>query len=95
MPQGGIDPGESEISAAYRELGEETGVADHLALLKQVSNDWLYYDLPTEMVPLLWDGRYRGQQQKWYLFDFIGDDKDININTESSRIFKMGLVCTC
>ena len=79
MPQGGIDPGESPLAAAKRELKEETGT-DKATLLRE-SKNWLTYDLPEELIPKLWDGRFRGQKQKWFAMRFTGADSDINIHT--------------
>jgi putative (di)nucleoside polyphosphate hydrolase len=80
MPQGGIDKGESPIEAAWRELAEETGT-DKVELIGE-SRDWYSYDLPADLVPKLWYGRYRGQTQKWFVFRFLGRDADIDIATE-------------
>lgn len=80
MPQGGIDPGESPEVAALRELGEEIGT-DKAEIVAE-SRDWLTYDLPVELVPKVWKGRYRGQRQKWYAMRFLGCDADIRIETE-------------
>jgi putative (di)nucleoside polyphosphate hydrolase len=83
MPQGGIDPGEDPLTAALRELGEETGIAPDKVELIATAEEELYYDLPTELVGKLWKGRYRGQRQTWFLFRFIGDDAaDVDIATE-------------
>jgi putative (di)nucleoside polyphosphate hydrolase len=82
MPQGGINEGEEDLQAAFRELREETSITECNVELLAVSNDWLSYDLPKELVPKFWDGAYRGQKQKWFLMNFIGDDNDINLNTE-------------
>ena len=81
MPQGGIDLGEHAEDAAFRELEEETGVVKSLAQIEAVSKDWITYDLPVELIPKLWKGRYRGQKQKWFLIRFGGSDKQINITT--------------
>jgi putative (di)nucleoside polyphosphate hydrolase len=80
MPQGGIDAGEKPKQAAIRELEEETGITQ-TELLGE-SADWLTYDLPDELVPRLWGGRFRGQRQKWFAMRFTGVDGDINIATE-------------
>ena len=82
MPQGGIDEGEEALHAAYRELSEETSITENDVELLAVSRDWFRYDLPKELVSKLWNGLYRGQKQKWFLMRFIGNDDDINLNTE-------------
>ena len=82
MPQGGIDPGEDPRSAALRELWEETGVPASLVSVEAESRGWLPYDLPHELVPNIWKGRYRGQEQKWFLLRFHGTDADVDIATE-------------
>ena len=82
MPQGGVDPGEPPRSAALRELREETGVDPALVTIIAETRDWLPYDLPHELVPKIWKGRYRGQEQKWFLMRFDGADSDIDIETE-------------
>lgn len=77
MPQGGIDKGETPVAAAWREMREEIGT--DRATLRAESRDWLRYDLPADLVPRLWGGRFRGQEQKWFAFDFTGSDADIDI----------------
>ena len=80
MPQGGVDAGEDPKSAAYRELEEEIGTAN--AELLAESGDWHAYDLPADLADKVWKGRYRGQTQKWFALRFLGDDGEINIETE-------------
>lgn len=79
MPQGGIDEGEDVTTAALRELGEETGITPDLVTIVAQTADWLPYDLPHDIVPKIWKGRYRGQEQKWVLMRFAGTDDQINI----------------
>ncbi|TPG17642.1 RNA pyrophosphohydrolase [Sphingomonas koreensis] len=82
MPQGGIDEGEDALTAAYRELGEETGIAPDKVELIATAEQELTYDLPDDLIGKLWKGRYRGQRQRWFLFRFVGDDADVDIATE-------------
>jgi len=81
MPQGGVDPGEDPSDAALRELEEETGITRDLVRIETQTADWLPYELPHELVPKLWKGKYRGQEQKWFLLRFHGTDADVNIAT--------------
>ncbi|MGC3940044.1 RNA pyrophosphohydrolase [Roseobacter sp. EG26] len=82
MPQGGIDKGEAAQTAAFRELWEETGVTSDLVQVVAESQQWLPYELPYDLVEKLWKGKYRGQEQKWFLMRFNGSDDQINIATE-------------
>jgi len=82
MPQGGIDKGETPEAAAFRELSEETGIHHSKARLIGATAGWLSYDIPVELIPMLWNGQYRGQEQKWFAFEFLGKDSDINIITK-------------
>lgn len=82
MPQGGVDKGEDPRDAALRELFEETGISSDLVTIEGETSDWLTYDLPYDIVPRIWKGRYRGQKQLWYLMRFNGSDSDVNIATE-------------
>jgi putative (di)nucleoside polyphosphate hydrolase len=80
MPQGGIDEGEDPRDAALRELEEEVGTSK--AEIIAESRRWFDYDLPRDLVPKVWRGRYRGQTQKWFALRFLGEDGDIDIETE-------------
>lgn len=82
MPQGGVDKGEAAEEAALRELWEETGVTRDKVSVVTSTEDWLPYDLPHDLVPRLWKGRFKGQEQKWFLMRFHGQDSDVNIETE-------------
>ena len=80
MPKGGIDAGETPIEAGFREMYEEIGT--NKAELLCEHPDWLSYNIPEGLANQLWDGKYRGQTQKWLAFRYMGDDADINIATE-------------
>ena len=82
MPQGGIDEGETPREAALREMTEETGITPDKVEIIRESREWLPYDLPRHLVPKLWNGRYRGQKQRWIAIRFLGVDADVNIETE-------------
>jgi putative (di)nucleoside polyphosphate hydrolase len=82
MPQGGIDDGERPLNAAFRELEEETGIEKPAIIYIDKMDELIPYDLPIELIPKLWKGRYRGQMQQWFLFEFLQNDNLINIKTE-------------
>ena len=79
--EGLIYPGEEPRATALRELTEETGIAAHLVEIVAETPDWLTYDLPADMVAVIWKGRFRGQRQKWFLMRFLGSDGDVDIAT--------------
>ena len=82
MPQGGIDKGETPREAALRELEEETGVSPDLVTVEAETEGWVAYDLPADIIPRIWKGRFRGQEQKWFLMRFHGEDSQVRIDTE-------------
>lgn len=79
MPQGGIDKGEDVREAALRELEEEIGVAAHMVEVIAQTANAIRYDLPPELLGRVWKGKYRGQEQYWFLGRFLGTDADINL----------------
>lgn len=83
MPQGGIEKEETVLTAAYRELEEETSIEKEMVEVLAVSTNWLSYDLPSDLVPRLWNGSYKGQTQKWFLMRYFGRDTDINLQTKT------------
>jgi len=83
MPQGGVEENEDFFEAAKRELKEETGIKS-VKLIKELE-EWLEYDLPKSLLGKLWQGKYRGQRQKWFIMKFIGKNDEININTQNAE----------
>ena len=79
MPQGGVDKGEDFLAAAYRELEEETSIKS-VELIKEIDEITTYL-LPKHLLGFIWKGKYKGQKQKWFLMRFLGNDNEININT--------------
>jgi len=79
LPQGGVDDNENYLNAAKRELKEETSIKS-VELIKELDG-WLKYDLPENLIVKVWNGKYGGQKQKWFIMKFLGNDKEININT--------------
>ena len=81
MPQGGVDKGEDFLEAMKRELYEETSVKN-IEIIKEIEKEY-EYELPQNLIGIIWKGKFRGQKQKWFLMKFIGDEKEININTKN------------
>ena len=86
MPQGGVDQNENLLQAAKRELEEETGIKS-VELVKELKQ-WLQYDLPKNLLGKIWGGKYRGQNQKWFIMNFIGKDDEINIKTKNPEFLE-------
>ena len=86
MPQGGVDIGEDHISAMKRELAEETGISN-IKIIKELDY-WLEYELPKNLVGIIWKGKFRGQKQKWFIVKFLGEDSDINIKTKNAEFIE-------
>ena len=86
MPQGGVDKGEDLLSAAYRELEEETSI-NKVELIKEIEGT-ITYELPKHLLGIIWKGKYKGQKQKWFLMRYLGKDEDINIKTSKPEFLE-------
>ena len=80
MPQGGVDKGEDFLSAAFRELEEETSIKN-VELIAEIEGTTIY-ELPKNLLGVIWKGKYKGQRQKWFLMRYLGNDNEINIKTK-------------
>ena len=87
MPQGGIDKGEKSVEALKRELEEETGIKKNYKIIRKSKKKYKY-ELPSYLQKKLWRGRFKGQEQRWFLLEFSGIDSEINIQTEKPEFKK-------
>ena len=83
MPQGGVDEGEDFISAMKRELLEETSIKN-IQIIKEIEKIY-HYELPENLVGIIWKGKYRGQKQKWFITRFLGKESEINLKTKNAE----------
>ena len=86
MPQGGCDENENFLDAAKRELEEETSIKK-VKILKEL-DEWFVYNLPKDLLGKIWQGKYRGQKQKWFVMKFLGKNEEINIKTEKPEFLE-------
>ena len=80
MPQGGVDENEDYLTAMKRELLEETSIKN-IIVLKKIDG-WFEYELPKNLLGIIWKGKFRGQKQKWFIVKFTGEDREVNLNTK-------------
>ena len=83
MPQGGVDEGENYITAMKRELLEETSI-QNIKIIKEIDKIF-QYELPQNLVGIIWKGKYKGQKQKWFITRFLGEENEINLNSKHAE----------
>jgi len=86
MPQGGVDEGEDYLTAAYRELEEETSIKN-VEIISELDG-LITYNLPEHLLGIIWKGKYKGQSQKWFLMRYLGEDNQINIKTKKPEFLE-------
>ena len=86
MPQGGVDLDEKFLTAAFRELYEETSIKN-VKLIQEIEGTYTY-ELPKNLLGIIWKGKYRGQKQKWFLMKYLGNDSEINLNTNNPEFLE-------
>ncbi len=80
MPQGGVDKNENFLTAMKRELYEETSIKS-IKVLKELDGSF-EYELPKNLLGIIWKGKFRGQKQKWFITRFTGKENEINLKTK-------------
>ena len=86
MPQGGLDVGEDFITAFKRELFEETSIKN-IKILKEIKQMY-EYELPKNLIGIIWKGKFKGQKQKWFIAKFIGNENEIDLNKEQPEFIE-------
>ena len=86
MPQGGVEKGEDFVTAMKRELHEETNIRN-IKIIKEIKKIY-EYELPKNLLGIIWKGKFRGQKQKWFITKFIGEENEINLKTENPEFIE-------
>jgi len=86
MPQGGVNENETFLNAMKRELNEETSIKN-IKIIKELEG-WFEYELPKNLLGIIWKGRFRGQKQKWFIVKFIGKENEINLKTKNPEFIE-------
>ena len=83
FPQGGIDNGEDIKKAMYRELSEEVGLSKDDVSLVGESEGTITYDIPKTIRSKVLGGKFKGQEQKWFLLKLKKDNSEIKLDNEA------------
>ena len=86
MPQGGVEDGEDFVTAMRRELYEETNIKN-IKILKEIKQMY-EYELPKNLIGIIWKGKFRGQKQKWFITKFTGNENEIDLNKEQAEFIE-------
>ena len=86
MPQGGVDKNEDYLTAIKRELFEETSIKS-IKILREIEG-YFEYELPDNLIGIIWKGKFRGQKQKWFIARFTGEEKEINLKTKDPEFIE-------
>ena len=86
MPQGGLDKDENFKTAMRRELMEETSIKN-FEIVREIEQIY-EYELPSNLIGIIWKGKFRGQKQKWYIVKFTGSESEINIKTKKPEFIE-------
>ena len=83
FPQGGVDNNENLEKAMYRELLEEVGLRKDDVQYIGESDDTIIYDIPKTIRSKVLGGKFKGQEQKWFLLRIKNDDHEIRLDYEA------------
>ena len=86
MPQGGVNGNEDFLEAMKRELHEETSIKN-IKVIKEIEQMY-EYQLPENLIGIIWKGKFRGQKQKWFITKFIGNESEINLKTRHQEFIE-------
>jgi len=86
FPQGGLNPGDTALSAMYRELWEEIGLMPYEVEVLAATRSWFKYRLPESLLTRS-GSLYVGQKQKWFLLKLRAPEVRINLHRSPTPEF--------